>query len=574
VPIPHSLTSASHADLDLTLASGAWPADLTGEIFISAPTVAPDLAYALFGFGVMVRLSLQSGTFGAPADRWAWRTRTIESPTQRLHAKAPEAFSPTPLGYQSPFGSPNMANTAPLPWGDRLFATWDVGRPSEVDALSLDFLGEVGHKESWGSSFLASDDLLPFYFSTAHPIIDPDRNCLWTVKLLPVNFDPIELQPWVVRYDGDGTEVRCWPVEGAKVRGSMHTISQTRDWLVLADSGNFKADPGEMHTGVRTVTVDDEVSVYLVRKDLLDTTKPGQPLASHCFPLAPSTGHYYGAYDDSDGKVRVVFEHMDRLDLGLNVRPDDRDAFDNPIDPAYIGLYNWGMSPHSLSEVTFDPAKGTATVEAIRNDDTMWNQQLSGMDWSTEGISAPTLHHIVYHGFRSGTITQRALALYGDRVDRSRFPAEDQVGSLVTYERGSLDRLGRYDMPSLDDMPTSPTFVPRDPGAASDASRYAGTKPGGHDGYIVLPVMNDDAFRIEVFDAGRVADGPIATLKGANNEQVPFLLHSAWAPRAVNAPSVERLRFADELDEAGMAKVGDDHLRRVVHEVADELATA
>lgn len=575
MPLPRSLTSAHHGDIDLRLTSGTWPADLRGEMFISAPTPAPDLPYALFGLGVVIRLSLRPGANGAAADRWAWRTRTIDTPTQRLHAKDPEAFVPTPLGYSSAYGSPNMGNTAVLPWGDRLFATWDVGRPIEVDAASLGFLGEVGSKGSWGDPFLPSSDLLPFFFSTAHPIVDPDRDCLWTVKLLPVGFDPIELQPWVVRYEGDGTEVKAWPVQGATVRGSMHTITQTRDWLVLSDSGNFKADPGEMATGVRSVTVDDEVNLYLIRKDRIESTPVGQELTPHPFVLAPTCGHYYGTYDDSDGKVRVLFEHMDRLDLGFNLRADDRDAFDRSIDPAFVGLYNFGMAPHSISEVTFDPAAGTSTVERIVTSEHSWNQQLSAMDWSTEGISDPTSHHVCFHGFRPDLVSQRALAAYGDRVDRSRFPAEETAGSLVTFERGSLETTGRYEMPSLGDMPSSPIFVPRDSGvgAADGMSRYAGTAPGGHDGYVVLPVLSDDGLRIEVFDAAAVGAGPIATLAGERREQVPLLLHSCWMPEANTAPSVERLRFADELDEASLAGLDADRLR-TVHEVAAELDDA
>ncbi|MFM8972279.1 MAG: hypothetical protein ACKOOG_06495, partial [Actinomycetota bacterium] len=33
----------------------------------------------------------------------------------------------------------------------------------------------------------------------------------------------------------------------------------------------------------------------------------------------------------------------------------------------------------------------------------------------------------------------------------------------------------------------------------------------------------------------------------APDHTVPFILHSAWAPRAAAAPAVERTRFADDL---------------------------
>ena len=44
-----------------------------------------------------------------------------------------------------------------------------------------------------------------------------------------------------------------WPrPEGISFPGSVHTVSQTREWVILSDSGNFKADPGEMLRSRRT----------------------------------------------------------------------------------------------------------------------------------------------------------------------------------------------------------------------------------------------------------------------------------------------------------------------------------
>ena len=129
MPVPRSITSAKHQDIDLQLVAGEWPDDLTGEFVVSSPRVEAGLPYALFGFGTICRLSLRPGTRGAAADRWAWRTNVIDSPSERLHRKAPELFHAGPTGYNSPFGFPNQSNTAPLPWGDRLLTTWDVGRP-------------------------------------------------------------------------------------------------------------------------------------------------------------------------------------------------------------------------------------------------------------------------------------------------------------------------------------------------------------------------------------------------------------------------------------------------------------
>jgi hypothetical protein len=219
--------------------------------------------------------------------------------------------------------------------------------------------------------------------------------------------------------------------------------------------------------------------------------------------------------------------------------------------------------------VHFDPDAGTSTCEVIVREDWGWNHQLSAMDWSTEGITNPTRHHIVFQGFRPGAVSQRALAVYGDRVDRSAFPAEETPAHLVSLERGSLEVAAIYEFGSLGDLPSSPAFVPRGDGAAG-ASRYAGADPGGHDGWVVCPVLSDDGFRVEVFDAAAVDAGPVATLGTSSGTCLPFMLHSAWMPRAVPAPAVDRLRFADELRPAALATLTDEQAA-VARQVARDL---
>jgi all-trans-8'-apo-beta-carotenal 15,15'-oxygenase len=556
MPLPRSLLTASHHDVDLELVAGTWPDDLTGEMFISAPAPHAELTSALFGFGVMIRLSLRPGTHGAPADRFAWRTHVIDSPTKRLYDEVPDEFHAGPLGFSSPLGSPNMVNTAPLPWGDRLFATWDVGRPVELDPVTLGYLGEVGRKSAWGGSSFPDNNVLPFIFSSAHPVVDPDRDCLWTVKLDPGNFEPFQWHPSIVRYDGDGVSVRRWPLNGALINGTMHTITQTRDWLILADSGNFKADPGEMATGVRSVRIDTEVPVFLVRKDVLDATPNGEPVNARCCTLQPSTGHYYARWDDSDG-IHVLFEHMDLLDLGYQLRPDDTDVNGDSIDPAHIGMYNMAMGSSTVSEVEIDPEAGTLVTTAMFDEDWAWNQQLSAMDWSTEGVTEPTLHHVVYQGWRAGAVTRRALNAYADRIGPEHFSSVDTPANLVSLRRGSLEVASRYEFRSTEDLPSSPIFVPRGPRSDQRRSRFAGKDPGGHDGYVVCPVLNDNGLRVEVFDARDVGAGPIASI-AAKGHTVPLLLHAAWAPHATTAPDIERLRLDEDISADELASLSPE----------------
>lgn len=564
MPLPRTLLTAPWTDLDLEVRSGRVPDGLHGELVVSAPVVDERLGYQLFGFGALARLSLRPGTHGAPPHAHALRHRVLGTPVHRLHERARDRFRGGLLGFDTPWGSPNMANTAPLAMGRRLFATWDVGRPVEVDPVSLGFLGEVGHQRSWGGDSFGAVRPLPQVFSTAHPVVDHERDVMWTVKLTPVAGG---LRPTVVRYDGTGTEVRTWPVEGAVVVGSMHTVAQTRDWLVLADSGNFKADLDEILGGVRSVTIDETVPVYFVRKDAVEATPPGRPVPFVRGEIGPTTGHYYAVWDDTDG-VRVLFEHLDLTDLGYRLLPDDVDADGHPIDPVHVGFYQMAMSTQTVSEWVFRADRaGTGSgapcpaerLVAVTGPDT-FNLQLSAQDWSPAGQSAPTHHHVVFQGIRRGALARRVLDVYRERIDDASMPEQDQPSSLVTFRRGSLDRHATYVFPSDAELPSSPVFVPRQGGIA-----------GGGDGWVVLPVLSDDGFRVEVFDAADVSLGPLATLAPRLPTPLPFLLHAIWLPEAVPAADdVERLRFVDDVGPEELAGL-DDEDRRLVLEVAAEL---
>jgi hypothetical protein len=128
-----------------------------------------------------------------------------------------------------------------------------------------------------------------------------------------------------------------------------------------------------------------------------------------------------------------------------------------------------------------------------------------------------------------------------------------------------MELTARWEYPDLGDHITSPTFAPR--GAAPGS--YVGGEPGGHDGYVVQPVCNDDGFRVEIFDAANVSAGPVATLAGTNRETIPLVLHSAWMPAFHELADAERLRFSDEVDATSLASVPEE-LHPAVHAVAEE----
>ena len=285
--------------------------------------------------------------------------------------------------------------------------------------------------------------------------------------------------------------------------------------------------------------------------------------------MGPPPGHFYGVWDDTAG-VRVVFEHMDMLDLGFPIGADDVDRNGDPVDPSVVGLYSMGLTPETH----------------LRSDARPHQQQAHRRGVGARGLvvePAALGHGLEHRGPRQAdappprvprvparaAITRRSLDFYADRIDESAIPTEDTPGMLVTFERGSLDEKSRWEYKDTSDFITSPTFAPRlDPGG-----RYKGPNPGGHDGYVVLPVQNDRGFRVEVFDAANVGAGPVAVASAPNGRTVPALLHAAWMPHAVSAVDAERMSFASELDDAVLATLDAD-IAGVTRQIAADLDEA
>ncbi len=549
MPLPRSLFVRDDPhDVDFTVTQGSWPRDLAGEVIISAPhPTTLDGPHPFFGDGMVYRLSLTPGMHGAPSNSFAWRQRRIDSPSSRLRVKRPDLFTPTIVGVQSPFGHTNAANTNPLVWGKRLFVTWDAGRPVEIDPHSLGYLGDVGRRDEWLTFEVSPQPILPMVMTTAHPVIDSARDCMWTVN---THWGALHVVCW----DGSGP-LRSWPISNALIPQSVHTITQTREWLIVGDCA-FKVEPQVLAGGERSEPNNLTSPLYLIRKEALLEAPPGEEVSCTTITISPEINHYYATWDDSDG-IAVLFEHVQNVDIAMTQQSGDVDVLGRPCDPTLRGMYGLPMSPDLTSFVVFDPQTGAVRHRAEqREPELLWTRQLNAMDWSDEGRQQPTVHHTVHQGWRPEGITAKMLALYEDRVDTSLFPADETAPLLVTSSMPDLTITQTHAF-GLDDFPSSPIYAPRTTGSA----------PGGHDGYVVVPIMNDDAFRIEVFDAGNIAQGPLATLTKPGFT-VPFLLHAAWMESALPAPPADRIRFSDELQRSNELL---DDLAKVVYEVADEL---
>jgi all-trans-8'-apo-beta-carotenal 15,15'-oxygenase len=357
--------------------------------------------------------------------------------------------------------------------------------------------------------------VFPFLFTSAHPVVDPDRGCLWTVKLDPDLGRSFVQAPTIVRWDGDGARARTWPVVGAEVAGSMHTISQTQNWLILSDSGNFKADPGAIFGGDKTVSIDDEINLYLVRKEEIDRTPSGEPVSAIPFRMGPPPGHFYGQWDDTGGSGSCSSTWTCSTWASRSV-PATTTATAARSTPRWSGSTPWASRPRpSPRPPSTRPAPSSPTS---RRSGTSGRGASSSRRWTGAPRASPPPRSTTPSttGAARGAITRRALDFYADRIDEAAIPTDDTPGVLVSFERGSLEEKARWEYPDTTDFVSSPTFAPR----LRPGDRYAGPNPGGHDGYVVVPVQNDRGFRVEVFDAANVGAGPVAVASAPGGRTV------------------------------------------------------
>ncbi|MDY7013390.1 MAG: carotenoid oxygenase family protein, partial [Cyanobacteriota bacterium] len=194
-------------------------------------------------------------------------------------------------------GVSDQVNTAflPIPFpGDsntRLLATWDVGRPYEIDPDSLQVIAPVGLNEEW-EQIVENLPAFPFpqRISSAHPCFDPekgevfttnvvksletllqlaaliDHNCTqWFLNLLPRKirsffrvfvqvlvglidafFDFLKCfglgqtdETYLIRWNGSGS-LQKWKIayggRPVKIKATMHQMGLSKDYIVLTDT--------------------------------------------------------------------------------------------------------------------------------------------------------------------------------------------------------------------------------------------------------------------------------------------------------------------------------------------------
>ncbi|MCU0547589.1 MAG: carotenoid oxygenase family protein [Oscillatoriaceae cyanobacterium Prado104] len=201
--------------LKMNVKDGELPLDLQGHVFIVAPvgsidspddrgqrtnsTVYPssDGTTPLYnGDGMIYRLdfdNLEAGAFLSSrlVKPPCYYADTATDKCQKYQNLKFKNYGITRLGA---LGVRNQLNTAFVPLkfsqaeSERLLATWDVGRPYEIDPKTLETVTPVGRKDEWKEvTNISLPGRLPQPFgviqTSAHPCFDPRTREMFTVNI-------------------------------------------------------------------------------------------------------------------------------------------------------------------------------------------------------------------------------------------------------------------------------------------------------------------------------------------------------------------------------------------------------
>lgn len=231
---------AKNLPLKMNVKDGNLPLDLQGHVFIVAPvgsidspddkghptnsTVYPssDGTTPLYnGDGMIYRLDFDNLEAGA-----LLAARVVKPPCYYADAATDKCRNYQKLKFKNygitrlgSLGVRNQLNTAFVPLkfsqeeSERLLATWDVGRPYEIDPKTLETVTPVGRKDEWKEviNIMPGWLLRPFGLiqTSAHPCFDPHTLEMFTVnigrsvsnvfsQLIPIAYILKEIWDWIL----------------------------------------------------------------------------------------------------------------------------------------------------------------------------------------------------------------------------------------------------------------------------------------------------------------------------------------------------------------------------------------
>ncbi len=522
-------------DHRLEILEGHWPDDIVGSVYIVGPDKRRPEGHWFSEHGLLARIHLapdRDGCISVEHER-------VDTPMHRLRRRLPRLFTTVQFLEISPFGFTNMANTGVQPIGDRLFVGYDGGRPVEVDPETLRHLTPVGGNDEWLQVLPGLvEPLVPV---AAHPAADHDESTLYFINYNQASPPGEAAETYIARWDLEGP-VRRWRVEGMSPFDSIHDVKVSEHHIVFSDLP-FVFEPDGLRGAPRTRRNQEHTNLWIIAKADLDTTPPGASVRATEVTIAMPTGHLFVDYEEVDGRLRVVLQHIPLADLMLAL---DRESVAHGsgelIDPNYEGLVALAVQPSVIGRYVIDSVTGNVQEQELAFDEArVWGGVLATSDtYSPEARRRQRQLWYAGVGFDPDLVPQSWWDLYGHATDGvvapDELPTTAVPASLARFDLESM-KVAEVHSYANGAFPSPPTFVPR----------RGATDPD--DGYVVVVVHQDGSKEIEVFDAQHIENGPLARA-GAPTFNPNLMLHSCWMPDRIG-PRRSRYRIPVRRDVRG-----------------------
>ncbi|MCG3172806.1 MAG: hypothetical protein GMKNLPBB_00964 [Myxococcota bacterium] len=528
--MPASLGRANSKELDINLhvLSGKMPTDILGHGFIISAIPLGDGSPVFNGDGMVYRLDFED-------NKLAFRSRLMRTPCYY----ADQATMGEEAGFRtvamarvsSILGARNQVNTAFLPMGKRLMATFDAGRPYEIDPVSLELATPMGWNREWTGALPDNLTVIngPFklIMTSAHPYYDEH-----TGEVFSVNYggDLVGGTPFVhvVRWRGDG------PVElhtlvspegaGLGIRQTAHQFAVTRDYVILMDTA-FYAEGEQLFDPEKSKPQSPDCVLYILARRDLKTG--GGKVTARKVVLEREAAHFLADYDNPDGKITLHMGHIPATDPSEWLRASDTLVGGGSPRREILGVMGAGMDINTMGRHVIDGESGKV-LESLHLTDEDWTWGVA-LYTHRDFQPGPRMENLYWlcAGQTPETLTQRLWDMYAKypyrKIPVERMKDIRQPASIVRLDAREMKIADGYRFPA-GRAGLSPLFAPKRGAAASNQ------------GYIMMVMVSDDKSNpkssgdeLWIFDAANLAQGPLCRL-GHPDFDMTFSLHTAWMP--------------------------------------------
>jgi carotenoid cleavage dioxygenase-like enzyme len=519
--------SRRELDVNLHAVEGALPEALHGHLFVVAPLPWGDGSPIFNGDAMAMRVDFAGG--GARL-----KSRVLKDPSQRLDRitrKSPLLrFRNRHIARISPLlGVRNELNTAwlTMPAEGRLFATYDAGRPWEVDPATLEVIAPVGKLKDWEQGFAVDLPwLFPPVLTGAHPAHDDRTGDTYFANYslgAVVAGEHVNL----LHMDASGTlrASRIVDERGRDLRvQSLHQLALTERWVVLADTA-FRLELGRFLFPNAWPLSPQRPYTAFYFVDRAHLAKAGTARAKRVV-IPRETIHFAADYECPEGKVSVHIGHPCASDASETLQPTDRTWHDDePVRPELVGFPASPTDVGTFARYTFDVEEGVVESAALYHDEGTWGPAL----FTASSVEARDRHRHLWWtlgGVQGDGLVKRVVEAY------RRYPYRmTPLHALPRYVAPELVRIDaararvvdRFVFPT-DLVPNSPQYIPNAIGEDELA------------GHIVCTVVGAGARRTSsgdelwVFEAGNLTKGPVCKL-GHPALDFALTLHTTWLPQ-------------------------------------------